>query len=534
MAAEPARPPIAGPIHRRLRQLLGQLEGGIELVSVAAPAVLTVRQAEFLVQRCEQRGAQLRQLPGPNGLGLDGSAETAKAVDIATLGALAGLVGEGGDRHTHLLYKALLNCPVELATIAALVGERPVKLRELAGDWPLELVADDLRLPVRIRHGRLEIAAPGPAPPVPDWMCGPEGLLATAWLVQRLIGARQQRPAGRTLIVGAGMMGTIHAGVAAADGSCAAVLSASAASAQALASVHGAAAHSSPAEVAWAEIDRVVVATPASAHRAAAQAAIDRGKPVLVEKPLASTLADAQAMVACAQDAGVSLVYAENWAYQQVVSELAAVLPDARPAKITVRASWPSPYPADYAWPCGAGVLLDGSSHLFALLRAILGPLRPVAVSCRILAFGGPAGADTAAALSLIGPDGNRIELRLDWLAEQACVQLELDDAIVDLTGDRRLLAGDGTLISFPRSIGLLGPWTDSGIRAEHAALAGRRPIAASLTDALDDLEMIMAAYHSAGAELPCPLPFRGDPALTGLQTFQRAAGQVAESERLG
>lgn len=49
------------------------------------------------------------------------------------------------------------------------------------------------------------------------------------------------------------------------------------------------------------DIDAVVIATPPETHRQLAIAAIERGKHVLVEKPLATTVEDAQAMIAAAR-----------------------------------------------------------------------------------------------------------------------------------------------------------------------------------------------------------------------------------------
>ena len=53
--------------------------------------------------------------------------------------------------------------------------------------------------------------------------------------------------------------------------------------------------------IADATIDAIVIATPADSHRALAEAALQAGKHVFVEKPLATTLEDAAAIVAAAR-----------------------------------------------------------------------------------------------------------------------------------------------------------------------------------------------------------------------------------------
>lgn len=54
--------------------------------------------------------------------------------------------------------------------------------------------------------------------------------------------------------------------------------------------------------------DAAIIATPDPAHREPVETAIDAGVPVLVEKPLATTLEDAEAIVRLAQGRGVRLM----------------------------------------------------------------------------------------------------------------------------------------------------------------------------------------------------------------------------------
>ncbi|MEM1381350.1 MAG: Gfo/Idh/MocA family oxidoreductase [Pseudomonadota bacterium] len=53
------------------------------------------------------------------------------------------------------------------------------------------------------------------------------------------------------------------------------------------------------------EVDILTIATPATTHAPLAQAAINAGKHVLVEKPIAMDVADADALISAAKDAGV-------------------------------------------------------------------------------------------------------------------------------------------------------------------------------------------------------------------------------------
>ena len=69
----------------------------------------------------------------------------------------------------------------------------------------------------------------------------------------------------------------------------------------------GSVAHADLAGLLGERLDAVYVATPNHLHRGAVEACLASGVPVLCEKPMAATLADASAMVAAARSTGVLL-----------------------------------------------------------------------------------------------------------------------------------------------------------------------------------------------------------------------------------
>lgn len=77
--------------------------------------------------------------------------------------------------------------------------------------------------------------------------------------------------------------------------------------AAALAAQHGVDALEPAAVFGRADVDAVVIATPVPTHRPLAEAAASAGKHVIVEKPMTNSRADADAMVAAADNAGVRL-----------------------------------------------------------------------------------------------------------------------------------------------------------------------------------------------------------------------------------
>ena len=70
------------------------------------------------------------------------------------------------------------------------------------------------------------------------------------------------------------------------------------------------------------EVDAVVIATPPTTHVPLALAAIAAGKHVLVEKPLATTAADARRLVTAAADAGVHLMVGHTFEHNSAVHKL--------------------------------------------------------------------------------------------------------------------------------------------------------------------------------------------------------------------
>jgi predicted dehydrogenase len=63
----------------------------------------------------------------------------------------------------------------------------------------------------------------------------------------------------------------------------------------------------------------VVIASPHTLHAGHARLAIDKGLHVLIEKPMATTAADARALVAAAKANGVEIVLPYGWNYKPIV-----------------------------------------------------------------------------------------------------------------------------------------------------------------------------------------------------------------------
>jgi UDP-N-acetyl-2-amino-2-deoxyglucuronate dehydrogenase len=132
----------------------------------------------------------------------------------------------------------------------------------------------------------------------------------------------------------------------------------------------------------------VLLATPHPLHAEAAIASAEAGAHVLVEKPLAATLLDADAMLAAAKKAGVTLgVLSQRRFYEPVLRMKAAIDVGkiGRPVLgVFQMFSWRDPaYYASDPWRGrwdaeGGGVLVNQSPHQLDLLRWFLGDVEEV------------------------------------------------------------------------------------------------------------------------------------------------------------
>ena len=125
------------------------------------------------------------------------------------------------------------------------------------------------------------------------------------------------------------------------------------------------------AMVAEAELDAVVVAAPTTAHLAIALAAIDRGLPVLVEKPLAASTADAARIAVAAGERGVAVQVGHVERFNPAVLELGRLLEAGWLSTIFAIASRRAgPFPARIR---DVGVTVDLATHDADILSWVAG-----------------------------------------------------------------------------------------------------------------------------------------------------------------
>jgi predicted dehydrogenase len=185
-------------------------------------------------------------------------------------------------------------------------------------------------------------------------------------------------------------------------------------------------------------VDAVVVATPTSTHHALASAALRRGKHVLVEKPIATSAAEADELVSLAEQAGrvlmVGHVFVYNAAIRRVkeymdrdelgrVYYISMVRTNLGPIRTDVNASW------------------DLAAHDVSIANYWLD-----ATPTTANAVGGGwinDGIDDAVFATLRYPGDVLVNLHVSWLNPQKARD-------ITVVGDRKMLTWDDMNISEP------------------------------------------------------------------------------------
>ncbi|MDN3482575.1 Gfo/Idh/MocA family oxidoreductase [Arthrobacter sp. APC 3897] len=180
-------------------------------------------------------------------------------------------------------------------------------------------------------------------------------------------------------------------------------------------------------------LDAVAIATPARTHHALATAALAAGKNVLVEKPLADSLAGGEEMVRLAGSSGLVLMADHTYCYTPAVLKIRDLIAQGELGEIlfidSVRINLGLIQPdVDVFW--------DLAPHDLSILDFVLpGGLRPVRVSAH---GSDPLGAGTACVGHLVIEleAGAMAHIHVNWLSPTKIRQLVIG-------GSRRTLVWD-------------------------------------------------------------------------------------------
>ncbi len=282
--------------------------------------------------------------------------------------------------------------------------------------------------------------------------------------------------------------------------------------------------------------DVVAVSTPPQCHAADAIRMLDAGAAVLLEKPLCTTLADADRLVAAAAAHGGRLLYAENLAYAPVVQSMVALASKVgRATHLEVRSLQSLPtWGAFTSDEWGGGALFDLGVHPLAIAMILANAAGEGAVTAvsATLRGGNGHGSDEHAEVQLHFRSGFTASVISSWQYGPEPLwdaQLAGENGVVraDLQ-PTQALEFNGDPVALPTPSGQLAVLEQLGYVQQLQALiedrqSGREPMM-SATFGRDVLEVVMAAYTSAGKDSGLvSLPFTGPRDRTPLQSWRGA-----------
>jgi predicted dehydrogenase/flavin reductase (DIM6/NTAB) family NADH-FMN oxidoreductase RutF len=278
-------------------------------------------------------------------------------------------------------------------------------------------------------------------------------------------------------------------------------------------------------------VDAVSIVLPHTLHKEAVNLALAAGKHVLLEKPIATTLKEADELVRATADARGVFMVAENMHFRPAITAAVALLKQGafgEPLHLNVRGGGMMNL---YGWKAqksemGGGILIDLGIHYIRLLRVLLGePARVIAsqgmqANLRMegedsiqLLFESNAGwrAHFLLTWSSHGGPGPDVEL----FGEKATARFWPFTPYFDIYGlkkpeiwnllplvkplwlreaiEKAAMPGR-TRVHLPQDAGNAYSWE---IKEFLAAIQENRPAVSSFADARRDLEIVQAAYRS-------------------------------------
>jgi predicted dehydrogenase len=288
-----------------------------------------------------------------------------------------------------------------------------------------------------------------------------------------------------------------------------------------------------------AEPEVVVVASPPDRHAELCLEALGSGAHVLCEKPLATSVANADRILAGAERAGRSVAVHHGFREQPIFRALRERIGSDGVGEMRFCQVWQlislAPWDEPAAWRAAAPhrSLLEGGVHFVDLMLVLFGE-RPEAVSAQRSAGGHEADADAVVLVTLEFSGGRLGQLTLDRLSRggdrYAEVRADCEGASLRASwGGRALLeAGKKRAGRAGIRLQLAGggiAWEERGLRRRTLARDPRRPELAG-SEAL--LRKLIAAIES-GTEPPSP----GREARTTLEVIEAAYRSASSGERI-
>jgi predicted dehydrogenase len=265
-----------------------------------------------------------------------------------------------------------------------------------------------------------------------------------------------------------------------------------------------------------ADLDAVVIGSENVRHRELCEMAASAGKHVLCEKPLATTVADGEAMITACKDAGVQLMTAFPCRFSPAMVRLKSALESGAPGAIlairgTNRGRCPFGWFVDKKLS-GGGAVIDHTVHVTDLMRWITGSeVTDVYAETSNRMFGKDF--EDIGFLTLGFTGGVFATLDSSWSRPKSFPTW--GDVTMNVVCERGVLSLDmfsQNLVVYSDRTGGVSwiPWGSNidllMLQAFVGAVQSGTPVPVSGVDGLRAVEVALAAYESAGRGEPVRL----------------------------
>ena len=286
-------------------------------------------------------------------------------------------------------------------------------------------------------------------------------------------------------------------------------------------------------------VDAVVICTPSGTHAAQAIQAARAGKHVIVEKPLALTLEEADAVLRCCRENGVQLGTILQRRFSPGVVKLKRLIAEGRLGILRYAGCYAKLYRSQEYYDSGSwrgtwqldggGVLMNHGIHYVDLLVYLAGPVKMVTARCATLGHERIEVEDTATALLTFANGAMGVmeattnawpglSSRIDLYGSEGSAVIENDElAFVSLKSGEEYRArpvSDQAGVSSPAVADDCHAAQYAGI---VASLQAGEPLAVDGREGRKALEIILAVYQSAYSGQTSHLPLADSRFLTDL-----------------
>ena len=279
-------------------------------------------------------------------------------------------------------------------------------------------------------------------------------------------------------------------------------------------------------------LDFIDICTNVETHYPYTKFAAERGLPVVCQKPMATTLAEAEKMVKVCQEAGVQLFINENWRWQYPIRQFRQKLASGgigKPfrARIDYRNSFPVFGNQPFLKELDQFIMTDVGSHLLDAARALFGDANRL--YCQTYRVHPDIKGEDVATIVMNMGDDITVTCDMSYATKrehdrfpETYIEVEGTQGFLELGPDFwiRETTADGTMVTQhkpPRY-----EWADPNYDIVHssfvptqasfvAALNGTAEAENTGEDNLKTMQLVFGAYTSAATQQTITLPFTSD-----------------------